>query len=93
MKRITGRQLSHEVLEQFRYRAVKLREKKWQVCQIAEAFGVNRRAVTRWLTKYRLHGKKALKSKKAKGPQPKLSQEDRKSILGIIKNSATDYGF
>lgn len=93
MKRITGRQLSHEVLEQFRYRAIELREKKWKVNQIAEAFGVNRRAVTRWFTCYRLHGKRALKSKKAKGPEPKLSQEDRKNILGIIKNPAIDYGF
>ena len=93
MKQITGRQLSHEVLEQYRFRTVKLKEKGWQVNQIAEAFGVNRRAVTRWLTNYRRHGRKALKSKKAKGPEPKLSQEDRQHILSIIKNPAGDYGF
>src|SRR3989338_746818 len=93
MKQITGRQLSHEVLEQYRFRTVKLKEKGWQVNQIAEAFGVNRRAVTRWFTTFRQHGSKALKSKKANGPEPKLSQEERQHILSIIKNPAGDYGF
>ena len=93
MEKGIGRQISHEVLEQYRFRAIKLRKKGWQVNHIAEAFGVNRRAVTRWFTTFRQHGSKALKSKKANGPEPKLSQEDRQHILSIIKNPAGDYGF
>lgn len=93
MEKGIGRQISHEVLEQYRFRAIKLRKKGWQVNQIAEAFGVNRRAVTRWFTIFRQHGDKALKSKKSNGPEPKLSQEDRRIILAIIRNPAIKYGF
>src|SRR3989338_1108565 len=93
MEKGIGRQISHEVLEQYRFRAIKLRKKGWQVNHIAEAFGVNRRAVTRWFTTFRQHGSKALKSKKAYGPEPKLSQEDRQTIIAIIKNPAIKYGF
>lgn len=93
MERGSGRQVSHDVLEHYRFRAIRLRKNGWSVAQIAEAFGVNRRAVTRWLTNHRLYGKKGLKSKKAKGPNPKLSQEDKKNILAIIKKSAVEYDF
>ena len=93
MEKGIGRQISHEVLEQYRFRAIKLRKKGWQVNQIAEAFGINRRAVTRWFTTFHRHGSKALKSKKANGPEPKLSQEDRRTILAIIRNPAIKYGF
>lgn len=88
-----GRQLSHEVLEQYRFRALELRKKKWKVGDIAEAFGLNRRAVTRWFTIYSKDGKEALKSKKAPGPKPKLEQKDLKKVLRCLKCPATDFGF
>lgn len=88
-----GRQLSHDILEQYRFRAIELRKKDWTVIEIAEAFGLNRRAVTRWFTIYRENGKKALKSKKAPGPQLKLSSEDATKILKSLKLPATDFGF
>jgi len=88
-----GRQLSHEVLEKYRFRAVELRKKDWQINKIAEAFGVNRRAVTRWLSTYGKYGKSGLKSKKALGPEPKLKKEDRKKIISIVKKSAMEFGF
>jgi hypothetical protein len=69
--RLTGRQLPHDVLEQYRFRAIELRKKGWQVNKIAEAFGVNRRAVTRWFAINRKYGRKSLKSRKAPGPVPK----------------------
>ena len=88
-----GRQLSHDVLEQYRFRAIELRKKDWTVIEIADAFGVNRRAVTRWCEIYREKGKKALKSRKAPGPQLKLSSEDAITILRNLKLPATDFGF
>lgn len=88
-----GRQLSHEVLEQYRFRAIELRKNKWPVAKIAEAFGINRRAVTRWFTTYREYGKSALKSKKAIGPATKLRQEDVENLLQKLKKPATDFGF
>ena len=75
MKRGIGRQLSHEVLEQYRFRAIDLRKKGWKLDEIAEAFGVGRRAVMRWLTIYHRKGKKALKSTKANGPPPSFKKK------------------
>lgn len=88
-----GRQLSHEVLEQYRFRALELRKKRWKVGDIAEAFGVNRRAVTRWFTIYNKDGKESLKSKKATGPKPKLEQKEICSTLKALKSPATEHGF
>lgn len=93
MESSIGRQLSHDILEQYRFRAIELRKKDWTVTEIAEAFGLNRRAVTRWFTIYREKGKGALKSKKAPGPQLKLSSEDAMKILKSLKLPATDFGF
>ena len=88
-----GRQLPHEVLEQYRFRATELRKKGWQVNEIADAFGVNRRAVTRWFTTYRRQGKEGLKSQKAPGPKFKLLPKEMKRLLQYLKQPATDFGF
>ena len=93
MARGIGRQLSHDVLEQYRFRAIELRKKKWKISAIAEAFGLHRRAVTRWLTQYRKGGKKALLSKKASGPSFKLTEQEMKDLLIILKDDAMRYGF
>ncbi len=93
MKRGIGRQLSHEVLEAYRFRAIELRKEGWEINKIASAFGVNRRAVTRWLYSYKHNGKSALKSKKANGPSYKLSQKEIDKIMSILHDDATDYGF
>ncbi len=88
-----GRQLSHEVLEQYRNRAIELRKKEWQVNEIADAFGVNRRAVTRWFTIYKRQGKEGLKSQKAPGPKFKLLPKEMRRLLQCIKQPATNFGF
>src|SRR3989338_919591 len=93
MERGIGRQLSHEVLEHYRFRAIKLRKKGWKIKAIAEAFGVNQRAVIRWLTNYREGGKKALLSKKASGPSFKLTEQEMKDLLIIFKDNAMHYDF
>ncbi len=88
-----GRQLDHGVLEQYRFRAVALRRKGWLVNDIAEAFGVNRRAVTRWLGTFKNGGRQALKSKKAPGPNFKLNGTEVELVLNALKQPATDFGF
>lgn len=93
MKRGTGRQQSHEVLEAYRFRALQLRKDGWKVDDIAHAFGLNRRAVTRWFTIYKKDGKVALKSRKANGPSLKLSEKEIKEIISILYDDATIYGF
>lgn len=93
MERGVGRQLKHDVLEHYRFRAIKLRKKGWKISSIAEAFGVNRRAVARWLANYRKGGKKALLSKKARGPSFKLTEQEMKALLTIFKDNAMRYDF
>ena len=93
MKKGDGRCLSHEVLEAYRFRAVELYQKGKSVREIAFFFGVNRGSVSLWIKTLKEKGKSALKSKKAVGPEPKLTKEDRKKIISIIKKSAMEFGF
>lgn len=93
MKRGTGRQQPHAVLEAYRFRALQLRKEGWKVNDIAHAFSLNRRAVTRWFAIYKKYGKNALKSKKAIGPSFKLSEQEIKIIISVLNNDATNYGF
>ncbi len=88
-----GRHLSHEVLEQYRFRAIELREKGWRVKDIAESFGLHPGSVSRWFVKYRRTGKTALQSTKALGPKPKLSQEQLVDLVECLKKDALNFGF
>lgn len=93
MERGVGRQLPHDVLEHYRLRAIMLRKKGWKINAIAEAFGVNRRAVTRWSIQYKKGGKKALLSKKAGGPSFKLTVQEMNDLLALFKDDAMHHGF
>ncbi len=88
-----GRHLVHEMLEKQRFRAIELRRSGWRVSEIAAAFGMNRRAVTRWFTAYKRGGRRALLSKKAPGPKPKLSARESAKIISSIRSPATKFGF
>lgn len=88
-----GRQLSHEVLEQFRFRAIELRKKGWQVKEIAESFGLHPDSVSRWFVKVKKKGVKSLKSTKAPGPKPKLSQVELTDLIQCVKKNAMEFGF
>ena len=88
-----GRRLSHEVLEQYRFRAMELREKGWMVKEIAESFGLHPDAVSRWFVNFRRKGKLALKSTKAPGPKPKLSQKQLADLVNCLKSDALNFGF
>lgn len=88
-----GRSISRGTLEHFRFRAIKLRKKGWKVNDLAESFGLNRGSVSRWFTKVKRKGKKALKGTRAKGAKAKLSIQHKKQILQWLKQPATDFGF
>jgi transposase len=93
MRKGIGRQLPHGVLEYYRFRAIELRRRGWKIKEIAEAFGLNRRAVTRWFTVYRREGKKALKSRKAPGPDLKLTDDEIGGLMKHLEKDATHFGF
>jgi transposase len=88
-----GRSNSREALENYRFQALKLRKKGWKVTDIAEAFGLHVKSVSRWFVKVSKYGEKSLKSTKAKGKKPKISFEEWKQIISWMKEDATNYGF
>lgn len=88
-----GRQISRDVLEYLRMRAVALWKKGKKRQDIAEDFGVGKSAVYNWIAEYKERGLKALKRTKAPGAKPKLTHEEKKKIIKYIKNPATEYGF
>ena len=88
-----GRSIPREVLEHYRFRALKLRKKGWNVNEIAASFGVHRGSVSRWLTKYKRSGKKSLRRRKAHGAKPKLSKADILKVFSFLKKPASEFGF
>ena len=93
MQKNDGRSYSREVLEHCRFRALELRKEKWQVNEIAHAFGLHQGSVSRWFTKAGRNGESSLKRTFAKGAKPKLAETDKTKILQWIKQPATDFGF
>lgn len=93
MKKSDGRSISHEVLEAYRFRAIKLYQKGKSVQEISFFFGVHRGSVSLWIKNWKKDGKIALKSKKAQGPETKLNKDDKRKILFWLKNSAMEFGF
>ncbi len=93
MKKQDGRTFPHEVLEHYRFQAIRLHKERRQVNEIARFFGIHRGSVSRWLTAYKRNGRKSLKSTKAPGPTPKLTSKETRSLLRILKEPATDHGF
>ncbi len=88
-----GRSVSRETLEQYRFRALELREKGWKVNKIAEAFGLSAGSVSHWFTNVERNGKEILKSRKAKGKEPKINLGERLEIIEWVKRDAKEFGF
>lgn len=93
MRRVTGRQLPHEVLEHYRFRAVDLWKEGKKINDIAHYFGLHRVTVSYWISKYKSGGKNVLKSRKALGPNFKLTPKEMREVLNILKKDATNFRF
>src|SRR5271165_3554778 len=59
-----------------------------------EAAGCTLGSVSRWLTKWRRDGQRAIKERKATGRPPKLDcKRHGKAILELVKHPATEFGY
>ena len=76
-----------------RLRAWELSQAGWTQAAIAQALGVTEGAVSQWLTRARQAGVGALNSRKAAGPQPRLTAEQRAQIPELLRRGAESYGF
>lgn len=93
MKKRDGRSHSHEFLEGCRIRAIVLHQKGEKINDIAYFLGFHRGVVSKWLSLFNKNGKKSLRSKKAQGPEYKLSSKEIKEVLAMLNDDATIYGF
>jgi len=88
-----GYSIDHATLEIMRMTAVRMVKRGIRVEDIAEGMRLNRSTVFGWLQKYRQHGLKQLKSRKATGAPSKLEQSNILKLMDILRQPATDYGF
>jgi transposase len=77
-----------------RLRAWELHEQSWSQSQTAVALGVTSGAVSQWMRRAREGGgPEALRKRKARGGQPRLSAEQQVQILVWLKEGAEAHGF
>ena len=76
-----------------RIRGFELSQKGWNQIQIAEALGVTQGAVSQWLKKANEGGIEALRTRKAPGAQPRLTQEQFAQIPELLAQGAESFGF
>jgi transposase len=77
-----------------RFRAIECHEQGKGVLEIADHLGLHWGSVSRWLTKWRRGGLKALYARRATGRPRKLDcQEHGRAILRLVRRPATQYGY
>src|SRR3989442_7551500 len=83
--KIDGRKLSHEQSEYIRIQAVKaVRLNGSSAEDVIKTFGLHRSNIYKWLKKYDKFGTDSLKSKKASGPQPKLTPLQKHQLKKLV---------
>jgi transposase len=91
---LDGRALAHNVLEDMRFRAIQSYEQGRGVLEIADLLDLHWGSVSRWLTKWRRGGLKALQARRATGRPKKLDcLEHGRAILRLVSRPATQYGY
>jgi transposase len=95
MPKIDGRTLDHGTSEHIRMLAVRrVLEDKEKPSEVSKSLGLCRTTIYRWLRAYDKGGVDALKSRKAAGPAPKLSEKQRLKVrTWIVGKDPRQYGF
>jgi transposase len=94
MAKIDNRSLDHKALEHIRLLAVERVLSGEKPSVVAKSFGVYRTSIYKWLRVHRKRGREALKITKAKGPTPKLTENQKKQVRRwIVGKDPRQYGF
>lgn len=94
MKKLDGRKLSHEALEQLRITAVRRVQAGESPEDVIKSLGFARARIYDWLAAYRAGGWHALKSRKAPGRPKKLSGKQLRWVYdAIVGHSPNQYRF
>ena len=81
---------SPEQLEQRRLRAWKLLREGFTPVEVARKLGINRRSVRRWRA---MGEQKQLAARPASGRPPKLTEEQREALAGLLVDGALACGY
>jgi transposase len=76
-----------------RLRAWELKQKGWKQQDIADALGVTKGAVSQWMKRGREGGVEGLRRKPPPGVRPRLSEERRRRLKGLLLKGAEAHGF
>jgi transposase len=94
MAEIDNRSLDHKVLEHMRHLAVDRVLAGERPSEVAKSLGIYRTSIYKWLRAHKKGGREALKSTVAKGPQPKLSDQQKNRVRQwVIGKDPRQYGF
>jgi transposase len=94
MKTIDGRTLSHETSEHIRRMAVRRVRDGERPSEVIRSYGLCRTSIYRWLRAEAKSGEKALVSRKASGPKPRLTKRQKQQVYRWINGKdPRQYGF
>src|SRR5437660_11527012 len=85
MRQNDARQLSHDMLEDMRRRAVMSVQEGQSPEVVGKAFGLNRTTIYDWLAQYRRGGGGGLKAKPFAGRPPKLDGKQMKWMYDTVR--------
>lgn len=89
-----GRTLSHETLEELRYRAVASVKAGETPSAVMKALGLCRTTIYKWLRAHKQGGDAALAASKHPGPPPKLTEKQKEQVARwITGKDPRQYGF
>lgn len=88
-----GRRHSHELLEGYRFAAVKLSKAGVHPIELAKSFGVARETVYEWLCRAKQQGTQSLKSSKSCGRSPRVDAEIGEKLSAYLRKPATECGY
>ena len=70
-----------------------LRESKLSQAEIARRLGVSRSAVTQWASQLAQGGLRQLRGRTSQGRPPKMTMEQKRALLRLLKRGARNAGF
>src|SRR5215207_683969 len=76
-----------------RFRAWELKQQGWSQREIARALGVTEGAVSQWMKRRREGGVEGLRKRTSPGAPPRLSEEQREQLKGLVAQGTPVHGF